>query len=248
MTHIGLHNTGPREAWLKKTIGNIPAGSTILDAGAGELQYKKFCSHLTYVSQDFAQYSVAADPAGSHTKTWEHPPLDIVSDITAIPRPNESFDAIMCIEVLEHVPDPAAALRELVRLLKKGGLLIVTTPFASMTHMAPYHFATGFNKYFFIEHLEKNGFAMLELAQNGDYYEFLAQEMRRVPAVVRQYSNYKDSKTMPFARKLPLKLWSLLYRKALLPLTLTVLSRYQQIDAGSSEFGGFGYHVLAKKV
>ena len=39
-------------------------------------------------------------------------------DITAIPHPDDSFDAILCIHVLEHVPDDRAAMRELARVLK----------------------------------------------------------------------------------------------------------------------------------
>jgi len=41
---------------------------------------------------------------------------------------NESFDLILCCEVIEHLENPRALFRELFRLLKPGGILIVTTP------------------------------------------------------------------------------------------------------------------------
>ena len=45
-----------RQAWLSKTLAELPAGARLLDAGAGELKNSKYCSHLSYVSQDFCQY------------------------------------------------------------------------------------------------------------------------------------------------------------------------------------------------
>jgi SAM-dependent methyltransferase len=49
-------------------------------------------------------------------------------DITAIPRADESFDAIICSHVLEHVDDDRAAMRELRRVLRPGGWAIVMVP------------------------------------------------------------------------------------------------------------------------
>lgn len=49
-------------------------------------------------------------------------------DITAIPHPDGSFDAILCIHVLEHVPEDRAAMRELHRVLRPGGWAIVMVP------------------------------------------------------------------------------------------------------------------------
>ncbi len=50
-------------------------------------------------------------------------------DITAIDEPEDRFDLVLCYHVLEHIPDDAAALRELHRVLKPGGLCLVQTPF-----------------------------------------------------------------------------------------------------------------------
>ena len=65
---VGTQNLITREQWLEKTLKKIPAGHRILDAGAGELKYKKFCTHLDYISQDFGQYDGEGDQAGLQTK------------------------------------------------------------------------------------------------------------------------------------------------------------------------------------
>ena len=50
------------------------------------------------------------------------------SDIRAIPYPDRTFDVVMAAHVLEHLPEPQTALREMVRVLKPGGVV-----FACMT-------------------------------------------------------------------------------------------------------------------
>src|ERR1041385_5730478 len=137
-----MTNEENRAAWIGKQLEKLPGNSRLLDAGAGEQQYKKFCKHLNYVSQDFAQYAPEKMEEGLQMEKWNYGRLDIVSDITAIPEPDKSFDAILCTEVFEHIPDPPAALKEFSRLLRKGGTLILTAPFTSLTHFAPYHYYT----------------------------------------------------------------------------------------------------------
>lgn len=50
-------------------------------------------------------------------------------DITALTYPDEAFDAVFSIDVLEHVPNYKAGLAELARCLKPGGRLLLTAPF-----------------------------------------------------------------------------------------------------------------------
>lgn len=116
--------------------------------------------------------------------------IDFVSDITKIPEPDGSFDAILCSEVLEHVPEPTHALDEFTRLLKPDGVLILTAPFSSNVHMAPYHFCTGFSKYWYQHHLEQRGFEIKTLVANGDWYSLLRQEITRLGGMERQRGNW----------------------------------------------------------
>jgi ubiquinone/menaquinone biosynthesis C-methylase UbiE len=228
---VGLRNQSNREVWLEKTLTAIPAGLRILDAGAGELQYKRFCTHLNYVSQDFGKYEGAGNREGKQTGSWDNSKLDIVSDITAIPEPDASFDAIMCIEVFEHIPEPAKAVKEFARLLKPGGTLIITAPFASLTHFAPYHFASGYTKYWYEKWLPEYEFMIDEIVRNGNYFEYLAQEVRRIPGVAEQYGNRKES----------------LFGKMIRFGMLVLLHRLSHTDTGSGEMLCYGLQVRAHK-
>lgn len=224
-------NKENRIAWIKKTLEEIPSGSKILDAGAGERAFKKYCAHLNYISQDFAQYDGRGDGSGKQSGNWDQSGLDIVSDITNIPEPDESFDAIMCIEVFEHLPKPISAICEFSRLLKPGGHLIITAPRYSLTHQSPYHYYCGFNHYFHTTHLEENGFEIIELQKNGNFFEAVAQEIRHIKNRAKKYAYDKPNIIEQVATNLMLKM----------------LNRFSRKDQGSDELFCFGYHVLARK-
>ena len=150
---FGTQNNNNRNKWLEEKLTEIPSGLTILDAGAGNTNKKKYCSHLNYISQDIAEYEGTGNENGLHTGEVDYSNLDIVSDITDIPISNNSVDAVMCTEVLEHIDNPLLAFKEFSRILKNGGKLIITAPFNSLTHYAPYHYSTGFSRYYYEKHL-----------------------------------------------------------------------------------------------
>jgi len=114
------------------------------------------------------------------TGKWNISGIDIIGDIASIPEADGSFDVIMCTEVFENFPDPILAIKEFQRLLKKDGMLIITVPFCSLTHFAPYHFSTGFNRHFYEHHLNHFGFEVTEMTTNGNYFEYIAQEIWRL--------------------------------------------------------------------
>ncbi len=231
---IGQRNLEVREKWLKKTLKKIPSGKKILDAGAGELQYRKYCKHLKYVSQDFAQYDGTGDGNGLQTKTWDNSKLDIISDITSIPVKDKSFDALMCIEVLEHIPRPIDAIQEFSRIIKKGGKLIITAPFNSITHFSPYFFNTGLTKYCYEEHLTSSGFQINEITFNGNYFESLAHEVRRLYYMSEKYSGIKlENDREP---------------EELISSMLNLLNLLETKQHGSEEIQCYGLHIVATKL
>lgn len=188
-------NEPNREKWLKMVLASLPRGLRILDAGAGELRNKQLCDHLNYVSQDFAGYTGTGNSAGLQTGNWDTSRVDIVSDICSIPEPDASFDCILCSEVFEHLPNPIDAIREFSRLLKPEGKLILTAPFVSLVHFAPFHFCVGFSRYWYEHHLPAHGFKINELTPNGDWFSLFEQEAARFGTTAR---SYKDPR-WPFA-------------------------------------------------
>jgi len=228
---LGTTNESNRVTWVKEKLKAIPAGGRILDAGAGEQRFKPFCEHLDYVAQDFGQYDGAGNETGLQMGAWDNSGLDIISDITAIPEADASFDAILCTEVLEHLPSPIDAIREFSRLLKDRGILICTAPFCSLTHFAPYHYYSGFNRYFYETHLPENEIDIEELMPNGNYFEYLAQEINRLAMVTESYSGVKLG-------------W--LERRAQRRL-LQMLDRASKTGPDSSELLCYGYHILARR-
>ena len=230
MFRAGTTNESARINWIEETLKKIPQGLTLLDAGAGESQFKKFCSHLNYIAQDFGQYHGGGD-VGLQQTQWDNSKLNIVSDITTIPLPDHDVDAIMCTEVLEHIPDPIAAIKEFSRLVKPGGYLLITAPFASITHFAPYHFATGFNRYFYETHLPANGFTIEEMQLNGNFFEYIAQENRRIKLVAKKYAAKKIN----------------IFEKIIIHLNLLILQQLSKRDKGSSELLCYGIHIFARK-
>ncbi len=188
---IGIQaNVDERDRWLAEALSAIPPGVRILDAGAGELRNKKLCVHLDYVSQDICQYEGKGDSQGLQTGAWDTSKIDLVCDISNIPEPDASFDVVLCSEVFEHLPDALKALDEFARLLKPGGKLILTAPFASLVHFAPYHYASGFSRYWYEYHLPPRNFLIQELHPNGDWFSLTKQEILRMPSMSRHYGDW----------------------------------------------------------
>jgi SAM-dependent methyltransferase len=63
--------------------------------------------------------------------------IDYVGSVEAIPCANDYFDLVITQEVLEHVADPFTAIKEIHRVLKKGGYAYVQLPFVIGYHPCP---------------------------------------------------------------------------------------------------------------
>ena len=112
------------ELWIKNN--DINQTISILDAGCGDGINLKF---LTNFYSDLKYNLVAFD----YSKLRVHRAKKIienilVTNICEIPFPDETFEIILCNQVIEHIPNDVAAINELRRVLKKNGMLILGVP------------------------------------------------------------------------------------------------------------------------
>lgn len=112
-----------RERLLLDLFLSASPGQTVLNAGAGQgsfsLRLARLGFEVTSIDGSRAAVAVLRDRLPGPV---EH------ADVTAMPFADESFDAAVLGEVLEHVPDDARALSEVARVLRPGGVLAVSVP------------------------------------------------------------------------------------------------------------------------
>jgi SAM-dependent methyltransferase len=122
----GVHQSSEwDQGTFQKVMGPLVGLNRVLDYGCGVgYAYQRLLSSSVthYVGADVAEFALAnARQKGLET-------LRINPETAAIKGPDASFDGAAIIEVLEHLFDPLQAARELYRVLKPGGVLVVTVP------------------------------------------------------------------------------------------------------------------------
>ncbi len=84
----------------------------------------------------------ALRPAGSRHRrqSWDYTKIEVLGDISELPFRDNSFDAVINIQVLEHLKEPGVGMNEMARVLKPGGELILTTVQCWEIHQHPNDF------------------------------------------------------------------------------------------------------------
>jgi SAM-dependent methyltransferase len=201
---------------------------TLVDVGCGAQPYRKLVSrNATYIGID----SVAAKEAFG----YETPDTRYYDGFTW-PLDDASVDVVLSTETLEHVPEPENFLREALRVLRPGGTLILTVPFAARWHFIPFDFwrftPSGIERLF-----TQGGFSDTDVYARGNAVTVAAYKCLAVMAVF----------VLPQTAS-PLR--SLAYRVvglALLPLFLTsALVGNLSLRFGSGD-DCLGYTCVARK-
>lgn len=137
-----------------KPLGKYITGKT-LDIGCGKKPYEDLFNSSEYIGMDI-------DNIGhSH----ENEKIDVYYDGNIFPFKNNEFDSIVINQVLEHVFEPDNFIKEVKRVLKKNGHLLITVPFIWDEHEKPNDYGryTSFGlKYL----LKKSGFKIIKFQKS----------------------------------------------------------------------------------
>jgi SAM-dependent methyltransferase len=140
------------------------ATGALIDVGCGDMPYKDLILSKVqkYDTFDFERRAEGVTFVGD----VQH--MDMIAA--------ESYDSAICLEVLEHVPDPFKGFDELARILKTGGVLILSVPHLSRLHEEPHDYYR-YTKYALRTILETRGFEILELKERGGLFSFLGHQV-----------------------------------------------------------------------
>jgi SAM-dependent methyltransferase len=116
-----------RQLYLKDIRGNLNGKLLDIGCGAGELLE----IYPSSVGSDLNPMLV------KYCHDSGHP--TVIADCTALPLVSGSYDSLVMSNLLEHLEDPLIALKEAARLLKAGGVLVVTVPFEAGFKFDPTH-------------------------------------------------------------------------------------------------------------
>lgn len=149
-TNLSLHRA-LKEAAQRHARGRL------LDAGAGRQAYRAML-------RERCERYESLDVSG---------PADYVADMQRTGLPDAQYDTVFCTQVLQHVPDPAAAIGEIARVLKPGGRAVISVPHLVWMHNEPHDY------WRFTEHglrrlLEGAGLRVLSSEPVGGLICFLA--------------------------------------------------------------------------
>lgn len=136
------------------------ARGVVLDAGSGRAPYKEELRSrgLELITIDIENRS------GDVTHIADIQDMGVIGA--------RSIDTVVCTEVLEHVPRPWDAIAEMARVLKPGGMLIISVPHLSPLHEIPHDYFR-YTQYGLQSLLARGGFEVLRMEEVGGVLSFL---------------------------------------------------------------------------
>lgn len=151
---------------LRQFAASVPKGAMVFDAGAGEARHAALFAGRRYVAVDLAVGDAA----------WNYASLDAVSDLCALPFRDAVFDAAINVVTLEHIHDPARALREIARTLKPGARIFLAVPQDWEVHQAPHDYFR-YTRHGVDHLLRQAGLKPMRIDPAGGYFRLLSRRL-----------------------------------------------------------------------
>ena len=189
--------TPARISNLKEALAAIPEGSKILDFGCGLGDFTDFISTLGF---DVLGVDISETVINLAKIKHNNVKFHILNEDDRIPAPANHFSAVWSSEVIEHIFDVNAHLKEIHRVLKPNGVYILTTPFHGRLKNSLITLLK-FNKHFnpegeHIRFFDKSGLKLC--LEKAGFEPFLWKGIGRIPPLYRTLFVMAKKVSIPF--------------------------------------------------
>ncbi len=142
--------------WLVKAIAQVRSYATgrLLDIGCSTKPYRALLGVQTHIGIDWPQ------------TIHKNVQIDVFADASILPFRDETFETILCTEVLEHLKTPQQALSEMARVAAPQAHLILSVPFTFRVHEQPHDFFR-YTPFALRYLLDQAGFELIHILPRG---------------------------------------------------------------------------------
>jgi len=154
MSKVVIWHEEKRTDICLRMLGDICKGKRVLAVGSGRQEEGRFLSLID--TQEIVRTDLIADQENNIAE----------ADVEDLPFKKRSFDVVICRELIEHVIDEKKALREISRVLKNKGYLLITTPNKFELGVGMIEHVRAFSPKEFIKFIENAGFKIIDKRGN----------------------------------------------------------------------------------
>ena len=146
-------------AHITEMFHYLPQRAIIYDIGCGNKPFAKILKELgcEYIGVDIDGGFYGDDM------------VDLAGSAYSVPITDNTADAVLSVQVIEHLERPREALNEAYRILKSNGVMFISFPFLYPIHAPPYDYMR-YTHFFFIRAAEEVGFEILEQQEMSGYW------------------------------------------------------------------------------
>jgi len=146
-------------------VSDFPSGALVLDLGGNRIAKRGLF--------DIDRYGYQVIYANLSTVKRPH----VQTDASELPFGDGQFHAVVCSELLEHVPDPVAVSAEIHRVLRPNGIVLICVPFMNKIHGDPHDYGR-YTDSFWLKRLAEIGFRDIIVEKQGRFWCVLVDMLR----------------------------------------------------------------------